>query len=493
MATQYSAIYTFGDSLSDDGNDSIATSLVGDPIPVSPPYYLQSYGLFTAAEFSDGPVWVQDLDQNLGLTMLEPSLYFGNDFAFGGAEATVDSGSLSGLEQSATSLSSQLVQFEGGGGGPSSALYTLSIGTNDVYAILQDTSAADLAKMESQVGAAVSSEMSFISSLAGDGAKSLLVLDVADVGKMPVTTEQGSASLDALGSQLANLYNVELNADLQNYAQANGLNIQILPLFSLEDEAVADPASFGLTNGTDPAWTGDFTSASSGTEAASPNTYVFWDSYHPTEPVQQLIAQDAQSLATNGTQLYGVPTFQLTDVTNGQSSVQYGTVAQSTTTNVQGQFTYPGTDSVAISANSSSVLLQGGPANTALQATSGSNILDGGTASNFLVGGTGADGGIDQFNLDASGDSTGWDTLVNFHENDSLTLQGFNPSQGSWHWDGVLGAPGYTGATLTVDMNGADRMVTFAGISAAQEQFLPYQVGTTLGGQSYLLFGNEGV
>ncbi len=491
--SSYSAIYAFGDSLSDDGNVSIASTLAGTPIPASPPYYLQSYGLFTAAEFSDGPVWVQDLNGLLGLPTLEPSLFFGNDFAYGGAEATVNSGSLSGLEQSATSLSSQFVQFQGGGGGPSSALYTLSIGTNDLYAILSDNPGTSLSTMMNQVGTAVSSEMSFISSLVGDGARSLLVVDTADVGKLPVITQQNSGAQDALGTQLSDLYNVELNADLENYAQVNGVTISILPLASLEDEAVQSPSVFGLSNGTTPAWSGNLTSASSGTVAANPNSYVFWDQYHPTEPVQTLIAQDAQSLVTGGGGTFTAPTFHMTDVATNQNSVQYGSVVPVQGSSLQGQFIYPGTDAVAFRADQSNMLLEGGTAAIAMQATGGDNTISGGTGSNFLVGATGADGGHDAFYLDLDGVTSGWDTLVNFHTGDTLTLWGFDPNAGgTMNWSGVSGAAGYAGATLTTDMSGQVRSVTFAGLSLAQGEALSSLTGT-LGSTPYLLIGNQGV
>ena len=51
----YSAIYAFGDSLSDAGNVSFATLGL---VPASPPYADHS--------FTNGPVWVQDLAQSLG-------------------------------------------------------------------------------------------------------------------------------------------------------------------------------------------------------------------------------------------------------------------------------------------------------------------------------------------------------------------------------------------------------------------------------------------
>jgi hypothetical protein len=57
----YSAIYAFGDSLSDAGNVSITTSAAGATKPASPPYYKEQYGPITGNVFSNGPTWVQDL------------------------------------------------------------------------------------------------------------------------------------------------------------------------------------------------------------------------------------------------------------------------------------------------------------------------------------------------------------------------------------------------------------------------------------------------
>jgi outer membrane lipase/esterase len=72
------AIYAFGDSLTDAGN---VYSAVG--IPASPPYY--------NGEFSNGPVWVQDLAAGLGLPALTPSLLGGTDYAYGSGETAPES------------------------------------------------------------------------------------------------------------------------------------------------------------------------------------------------------------------------------------------------------------------------------------------------------------------------------------------------------------------------------------------------------------------
>ncbi|HEX2940202.1 MAG TPA: hypothetical protein VHO91_04085, partial [Rhodopila sp.] len=57
----YSAIYAFGDSLSDAGNLSMTTAKLGATEPVSPPYFKQTYSDGTGTVFSNGPTWAQNL------------------------------------------------------------------------------------------------------------------------------------------------------------------------------------------------------------------------------------------------------------------------------------------------------------------------------------------------------------------------------------------------------------------------------------------------
>ena len=69
---------------------------------------------------------------------------------------------------------------------------------------------------------------------------------------------------------------------LRFYKQYGGLKVFDLDTFDLLDAANYDRAAFGLTNVTNPCWTGGFTSSTPGTVCSSPNTYLFWDSVHPT-------------------------------------------------------------------------------------------------------------------------------------------------------------------------------------------------------------------
>jgi phospholipase/lecithinase/hemolysin len=305
----FGTIYAFGDSLSDAGNLSIFTILTGTE-PVSPPYFQEKYGSISGNVFSNGPTWVQDLSIALGLGTLKPSLTGGGDFAYGGAQtgATPQNGNDPTIQ--AISLPSQFGQFQALVAHPSAnALYTLSIGGNDLFAILGDTGLS-APQQTADVNAAVANAVAFVKQLVGDGAKNLLVLDVPDLGKVPeVTTglvngtNTPSAALDAEASQLSAEYNTGLASQLGSLASADGLNVYMVDAYQLIDNAFADPSVYGLTNVTAPVWSGNYTSSSSGTlavsGAAAQDQYLFWDHVHPTETGQQLLA-DAAAVDLSG-------------------------------------------------------------------------------------------------------------------------------------------------------------------------------------------------
>jgi phospholipase/lecithinase/hemolysin len=264
--SQYSAMYAFGDSLSDAGNDYILS--LGF-LPASPPY--------SDGRFSNGPTWVQDLAKDLGLKNMTPSLAGGNDFAYGGAETGQDP--LHTLVP--IDLPGQLTEFLAQvGGAPSTALYTLSIGANDAidaigeYATNQTVATQDITT-------AVSNELTFISELALDGAKNFVIMNVPDLGKTP--EEAGDA---AVATQLSQLYDTDLSSGLTTLENQYGLHVDLVNAFQLIDDAVADPAKYGLKNVTTPVWTGNYEGTDGKLNAhgkAAQDTYLFFDHLHPTE------------------------------------------------------------------------------------------------------------------------------------------------------------------------------------------------------------------
>lgn len=209
------------------------------------------------------------------------------------------------------------------------ALYTLSIGSNDVLDILASPGLT-AQQQTTDVDDAVANEIAFVKQLVTDGAKNLLVLGVPDIGKAPNVMEglangsdTPSAALDTEASQLASAYNTDLSSQLATIASADTVDVHVIDTYQLIDNAVANPAAYGLTNVTSPVWTGNFTSASSGTLAtsnvAAQDQFLFWDLLHPTETGHQAIADLAEE------QLTGTPVLTVEDTTTDQPVAALGT------------------------------------------------------------------------------------------------------------------------------------------------------------------------
>lgn len=278
----YSAVYAFGDSLSDAGNISYATL---HQLPVS--------SIYSDGRFSNGPIWVQDLSQQLGLPPVSPSLTGGTDYAYGGAQT----GATAVHAANPSDLPSQLGQFVTNVPNPSpNALYTVWAGSNDVLTIANATLTP--AQQQAAVQQAVGNETNFLNGLIAHGARNLVVLDVPDLGKTPYETARPLS--DATSSALAQQYNAELGQSIQQIVATHAASIDYVDTYSLLDTVIANPGAYGFSNVTQPVWNGNLTNGSSGTLAATgaaQNGYLFFDDLHPTTATQSLLAQGvAQSI-----------------------------------------------------------------------------------------------------------------------------------------------------------------------------------------------------
>lgn len=261
----FSTLYAFGDSLSDAGNDY---ALSGGVLPTG---FIYSNG-----RFSNGAVWVQDIAKSLGLGALEPSLRGGHDYAYGGAET----GGEPLHSVNPIDLPSQFAQFLVNVPHPSAAaLYTLSIGANDAIDAIS-AYATNPSGAVADIQAAVTNETNFVATLAQDGARNFLILNVPDLGKTPA-----EAKVAGTASQLSALYDQDLQTQIAALGRADHLSIHLIDAYTLIDQVVADPHAFGFNNVTTPVWTGNYTNPFSGTlnaHGAAQNQYLFFDHLHPT-------------------------------------------------------------------------------------------------------------------------------------------------------------------------------------------------------------------
>src|ERR687886_241969 len=242
-------LYVFGDSLSDMGT---VFRMTGGTYPPHPTYYQGRY--------SNGRVWVEYLADRLKL----PSDRVTN-FAYGGATTGSSSSSLvPGLLTQVQSFTQAHQRTN------PDALYVLWAGANDY---LQGASSATI-PVENVTGA--------IASLAGVGAKKLLVANLPDLGQLPATrTHANSASLTAL----TQAHNQGLRRALKVLSQQHSdLKIATLDANALYRDAIASPAKYGLTNVMSACLSG-------GGVCGSPDRFLFWDGIHPTTAAHKILGE----------------------------------------------------------------------------------------------------------------------------------------------------------------------------------------------------------
>jgi outer membrane lipase/esterase len=282
-AAGYSAEYVFGDSLSDNGNLAEVSGGFMDP-----PSFDNS--------FTNGPVAVQLLAEGLGLSanaalwLTKPSVPAGTNYAVGGATSAADpKGGTPGIN-----LPDQVDAYNAfvSDHADPNALYVIMIGGNDVRnAALQGTG-------DGAVADGVGTEAMEISTLADEGAKHFLIVNVPNVGLIPEFAEE-APTLAPEATQFSIDYDDELAAKLAGLKLGSGTTLTEFNLFDFNENILKNAATLGFKNTTDPcyAFQGLPTGTASNTGCSTKNidTFLYWNDIHPTAPVQALWAQGLRS------------------------------------------------------------------------------------------------------------------------------------------------------------------------------------------------------
>ena len=268
-AAQFSSLYVFGDSLSDVGQFSTVT---GGLVPPA------SLGYFNG-RFSNGPVWVDYLAADLGVSSTTQT-----NFAIGGASTGTQNSSISGLpglQQEIAGFTQAVPQAD------PNALYVIWAGANDYLGTIGQTNPAiPVANIDQAINALVQ-----------DGAKDILVANLPDLGLVPLVSAQGSLVSGAV-STLVQAHNTLLAQSLATLAPqlaTQGVTLIPFDVNSLVNVVSVNPASYGITNVTDPCLVNTPLFFNSGTVSlcSNPNEYLFWDSLHPTTAADQIVADAA--------------------------------------------------------------------------------------------------------------------------------------------------------------------------------------------------------
>ena len=260
-------------------------------------------------------------------------------------------------------------------------------------------------------------------------------------------------------------------------AADNGTQVTTTEYATLDpDYTLIDGTDTGEGSSGGPAWVmgSNGQAEAVGLVSTGDGTYG-WDNLITPSEANQIanwVAQDDNPSAAASAPGAGLTAF---DQDMQQAVLAKGEAYAGPVSGVQSQFVDVAIDDLNVALSTKNWYVKLGYGDDAVAASGGTNVLDGGAGSNFLTGAAGTDGGHDTFFLDASDpDTTTWDTIVNFHPGDALTLWGFTPGTSVTSWAASDGTKNYTGVTLHASLAGAgtyvDASVTFAGLSLATEQ-----------------------
>jgi phospholipase/lecithinase/hemolysin len=256
LAPEFSNVFVFGDSLSDQGQLFAATGGLFPPFP------------YFEGRISNGPVWIESLAPRLGL-----STTLANNFAVAGAATSDANYNELILGTDLPGLSDQLNYFlQGLGGQPADpeALYVVWAGANDFF-LPFDPTRPDLVITE-----AVTNLATTVATLHAVGAQHIAVLNLSDMGLTPYALATGqSAGFTALSAGF--------NGALAGTLSQLGAPVTLVDLFTTSQQIAADPAAYGLSNVTHPVFDG-------AAIVGNPDEYLYWDSVHPTAAGHRLIA-----------------------------------------------------------------------------------------------------------------------------------------------------------------------------------------------------------
>lgn len=233
----FSALYVFGDSLSDTGNSHADTGRTAHP-PFEP-IPNDSYGI-GGHHYSNGKTWVENLAKDMDLINgARPAMHnpmFGN-YAYGGARAR------DYLVDNKPDLSAQVRSFLAAHNqeAPADALYIVQIGGNDlrdaITAVLMGQSPMPI------FVDAINSIGDNIGLLMGLGAQHFLIVNAPNLGVTPLVPGDLRDAVTSL-SYLFNMYLSDALVPLPQY----GVNVYNLNLFEFTSMVGMSPEAFGFAS-----------------------------------------------------------------------------------------------------------------------------------------------------------------------------------------------------------------------------------------------------
>jgi phospholipase/lecithinase/hemolysin len=255
-AGEITGIVSFGDSLSDVGNDYIGS---GGTQPDPPSDYFQG-------RFTNGGNWLDHLAKDLGLAGPSPALAGGPNFAFGGA-STGPGFTTFVPGQQVPNVDTQIGLYLANYTPNAGQLFTIWAGANDLLLGNQTKPTIPAQNIANE-----------ITTLAGAGARQFLVPNLPLLGEIPLTNTLPAPVRQNLDAWSVG-FNQTLQAEISPLEQSLGVSIRVLDIQTLLENVMANPGKYGFTNVT----------GFAKNPSLDGNGYLFWDLEHPTTEADQII------------------------------------------------------------------------------------------------------------------------------------------------------------------------------------------------------------
>ena len=290
-----SQIYAYGDSYSDNGASfEISTQAVDAGVPDS--FILPAdpaLGLYDSeGRWTNGATAVEVLADNLGVGLTDYAVggaKSGDGNYYGWLDSFQNTGVFGQIEQFKAETSAQAADED--------ALHFIFASANDLFEYVDFGLPGTVEELATQT---VDNIGESISSLADNGAKQFLVVNSSDLDILPGVIEFEQVEEAALFTDLVNQL---LPEKLETLSQGlDGVEIALYDHVEISDEIRSNPQGFGLTNVNEPCQPVFPVEPI----CSAPDEFYFWDEYHPTRKVHQIIGEDmAQFVASH--QVKSVP------------------------------------------------------------------------------------------------------------------------------------------------------------------------------------------
>ena len=271
----FSTTVAFGASLDDTGNSCNLS-----PASCPPPPY-------ATGRVSNGPLWLELVAQKVGATVA-PSRTGGTNYAYSGART----GAIAGTTQSVPNMVQQVDAYLATASTANRAQALFIVNGATVGNDINDALVQGLTNPQAPtaiIASAIGNMTTIVGKLYVGGARNILLVNSTDIGKTPLVRASGvlaSATATALSTQ----FNAAIAAQLPALRTASaGLNLYLLDLGAVTSEVFAAPATFNFTNITAPC----VVTSPTVSVCTTPDSYFFWDGFHPTAATGRIISQRA--------------------------------------------------------------------------------------------------------------------------------------------------------------------------------------------------------